>query len=98
MASERGAHWVASSVAKRMSHIIASEKPAPMQAPLTAAITGLGISVRKRWRRSFSGRPLPQAMSSRAAMSAPAQKTRPAPVMTITLTAGSSAAARTIST
>src|SRR6266511_642739 len=86
---------VACSAATHRSHICASRKPPPYAAPLTAAITGLAISMlAPRWGAMSAGgtwRPS-DAISFR---SAPAQKAAsPAPVSTSTLASGSASKRR----
>ena len=84
---------VATSAAIRMSQAAASESPAPAQGPLTAAITGFSsprISADVGWyvssSRSRSSRDLLELLQV-----LPAQKPRPAPVITTARISGSAA-------
>lgn len=92
---------LAPAAANRTSHISAWVRPMPAQAPLIAAMTGLRRVVRKNACRSptIAERSASPALSTvadpmlfRSPMSAPAQKARPLPVMTIARTAGSASA------
>ena len=86
----------ASAEAMRMSQASASEKPAPTQTPLTAAMLGLGQAWRKAgaimWLRVRPARPgkgRSTRSPPRAVRSVPELKPRPAPVISTTRTSSS---------
>ena len=83
--------------AKRRSALQICTNPMPAHAPFMAAMIGLGILraiVMGQRRTRFVARPPDAADSARASMSIPGQNDRPAPVTTMTRTAGSAEAAR----
>ena len=86
---------LAVSAAMRRSHAAASERPAPAVGPLTAAITGFSSARIARmfgWYVLSSRSRMSSATSRNSVRSCPAQKPRPAPVITTARTSGSAAA------
>ena len=82
------------SAAIRRSHAQASERPAPAQAPFTAAITGFSSARIARmfgWYVLRSLSEMSPDASRNSVRSWPAQNPRPAPVITTALTSGSRA-------
>ena len=85
---------LAVSAAMRRSHAAASERPAPAVGPLTAAITGFSSARIARmfgWYVLSSRSRMSSATSRNSVRSWPAQKPRPAPVITTARTSGSAA-------